>query len=63
MRVNPSPIATLHRTYSEAAAFDQLEKPVLSTGNSFLRAFPVERQARPNGMAGVEYRRASSDGD
>src|SRR5215472_4109152 len=39
MRANPSPIAALHRIDSEAVGFDQLEKPVLSAGNPFLRAF------------------------
>src|SRR5262249_45972910 len=62
MRANPSPIAALHCIDSEAVGFDQLEKPVLSAGNPFLRAFPVERQARPYGMAEIEYRRASGDG-
>ena len=62
MRANPSPIAVLHRIDSETVGFDQLEKPVLSAGNAFLSAFPVERQARPYGMAEIEYRRASSDG-
>jgi hypothetical protein len=62
MRANPSPIAALHRIDSEAVGFDQLEKPVLSAGNPFLRAFPVERQARPYGMAEIEYRRAGGDG-
>src|SRR5262249_4083587 len=62
IRANPSPIAALHRIDSEAVGFDQLKKPVLSAGNPFLRAFPVERQARPYGMEEIEYRRASSDG-
>jgi hypothetical protein len=56
MGANPSPISTLHYVNAKAVAFNQSKKPLLPAGDPFLGAFPVEREARPQGMAKIENR-------
>jgi hypothetical protein len=45
----------------KTAALEQFEKPLLASGKSLVRAFPVKREARSYGMPEIENRRACGD--